>query len=143
MQPPYEITGEILDLVARSTLILGKIQANPDTVPAPKLRKKNRIRTIQGTLAIEGNTLDIEQVTGIIEHKQVLGPPNDILEVNNAIRVYDRIKQYTSVSEKSFLAGHKALMNGVLPGDRRYRSALAATQDLIAASGFERNTFAP
>lgn len=122
MVPPYKITPQMLDLVSRSSLILGKIQAGPDTVPAPKLRKKNRIKTIQGTLSIEGNTLDIEQITGIIEHRAVIGPPNDILEVNNAIRVYERMDLYTSVSEKSFLSAHKTLMNGVLPGAGQYRT---------------------
>jgi Fic family protein len=122
MKPPYRITDKILDLVSKASLVLGKIQATPDTVPAPKLRKKNRVKTIQGTLSIEGNTLSLEQVTGIIEHKPVIGPPSEILEVNNAIKAYDRMGRYKSDSEKLFMMAHKDLMNGILSDAGRYRS---------------------
>ena len=122
MKPPYRITDKVLDLISKASVVLGKIQASPDTVPAPKLRKKNRVKTIQGTLSIEGNTLSLEQVTGIIEHKPVIGPPSEILEVNNAIKAYDRMSRYESNSEKLFMMAHKDLMHGILSDAGRYRS---------------------
>ena len=122
MNPPYRITDKVLDLISKASVVLGKIQASPDTVPAPKLRKKNRVKTIQGTLSIEGNTLSLEQVTGIIEHKPVIGPPSEILEVNNAIKAYDRMSRYESNSEKLFMMAHKDLMHGILSDAGRYRS---------------------
>ena len=44
----------------------------------------NRIKTIQASLAIEGNTLNLEQVTAVIAGKRVLAPPREIQEVRNA-----------------------------------------------------------
>ena len=41
---------------------------------------------------IEGNTLSEEQVTAIIENKRVIGPAKDILEVKNAIEVYNKLE---------------------------------------------------
>ena len=59
-----------------------------DDAPNPILRKENRIKTIQSSLAIENNSLSIDQVTAIMEGKRVLGAPNEIQEVKNAIDAY-------------------------------------------------------
>jgi translation elongation factor EF-4 len=48
---------------------------------SPQLRKQNRIKTITGTLAIEGNTLTEEQITAIVEGKPVLGSVRELAEV--------------------------------------------------------------
>jgi Fic family protein len=85
MKPPYTITDTILSTVSESALLLGRLQAASSSAPAPRLRRQNQIKTIQGTLAIEGNTLSLDQITAVIEHKPVVGPPDEILEVQNAI----------------------------------------------------------
>ena len=94
MNPPYEITPTILKLVTRLAEKIGEINANFLSKPSPTLRKQNRIRTIHSSLKIEGNTLTVEQITGIINNKRVLGPQKDIQEVINAIEVYDKMENY-------------------------------------------------
>ena len=107
MQPPYSINAQIVQLIAGISHKLGEINGSLLVKQAPALWKRNRIRTIQASLAIEGNTLSIEQVTAIIENKRVLGPIKDIKEVSNAIEVYQYLDQLKPISEKSFLAAHK------------------------------------
>jgi len=121
MQPPYTINAEILQLVTELAHKTGELNASLLIKQAPALRKRNRIRTIQASLAIEGNTLSIDQVTAIIENKRVLGPAKDIREVTNAILVYDQLDAFNPVSEKSFLKAHQLLMKGLIPEAGRYR----------------------
>jgi len=122
MKPSYTITDKILSTVSESSLLLGRLQAASGSAPAPQLRKQNQIKTIQGTLAIEGNTLSLDQITAVIEHKPVVGPPNEIREVQNAINVYSRLGAYKSGSEKSFLNAHADLLKGLIPDAGRYRT---------------------
>jgi Fic family protein len=91
MQPPYHITAAILALVAAISEKIGEVGANHLERPRAELRKSNRIKTIQSSLEIEGNTLSTDQITAIFEKKRVMGPSKDILEVKNAIDVYDRL----------------------------------------------------
>ena len=90
--------------------------------PPTELRKKNRIKTIHSSLEIEGNTLTIEQITAIIENKRVAGPGKDILEVKNAIAVYDYLDQLNPYSFQSFCEAHGILMNGLIESAGRLRS---------------------
>ncbi|WP_026763314.1 Fic family protein [Sediminibacterium salmoneum] len=123
MQPPYSINAKIIQLIADISQQMGEVNGSMLVKQAPELRKKNRIRTIQASLAIEGNTLSIEQVTAIIENKRVLGPLKDIKEVNNAIEVYNRMESLKPNSEKSFLSAHKTLMQGLVPHPGQYRKS--------------------
>lgn len=121
MEPPFKITSSILDFVASISEKLGVIRAENLTKPSPELRKRQRIKTIQASLAIEGNTLTEEQITALIEKKRIIGPKKDIAEVVNAISVYDQLDSYNPGSIKSFLSAHKALMIGLVerPGKLR------------------------
>ena len=85
MEPPYKITGKILNLVALISEKMGEVNSAHLNKPPTELRKKNRIKTIHSSLVIEGNTLTIEQITAIVENKRVIGPKKDILEVKNAV----------------------------------------------------------
>jgi len=123
MQPPYSINAKIIQLIADISQQMGEVNGSMLVKQAPELRKKNRIRTIQASLAIEGNTLSIEQVTAIIENKRVLGPVKDIKEVNNAIEVYNRMESLKPNSEKSFLSAHKTLMQGLVTHPGQYRKS--------------------
>jgi Fic family protein len=121
MKPPYDITSQILHLISSISMKLGEVNANFLNKQTPQLRKRNKVKTIHSSLSIEGNTLTEEQVTAIIENKRVIGPQKDILEVINAIKVYDSIEKLNPYSSKSFLEAHKMLMNGLIEGAGMYR----------------------
>lgn len=122
MKPPYDITPKILKLLTSVSEKIGEIGANLIDRPSPQLRKRNKIKTIHSSLKIEGNTLTQEQITAIVENKRVIGPRKDILEVLNAVKVYDSLTSYNPLSTKSFLSAHKLLMNELMDKPGRYRS---------------------
>ena len=122
MKPLYEITNEILRLVSEISQKIGEINANHLYKPATELRKKNRIKTIQSTLEIEGNTLTEEHITALLENKRVIAPQKDILEVQNAIRVYDNLEQYNPLKIKDMEKAHQVLMNGLIPNAGKFRT---------------------
>jgi Fic family protein len=123
MKPPYNLTSEILKLVSEVSHKIGEVNASFLTKQSPELRKRNRIRTIQASLAVEGNTLSIDQVTAIIENKRVLGPTKDIKEVSNAIEVYKQLNKFNPFNEKNFLSAHKILMQGLIKNSGHYRNS--------------------
>jgi Fic family protein len=121
MTPPYQITPEILKLIASISEKIGQINAKFLDKPSPKLRKENRIKTIHSSLSIEGNTLTEEQITALIEKKRIIGPEKDVNEVLNAIRVYDQLQSFDPKSSKSFLNAHEILMKGLVSDNGKYR----------------------
>ncbi len=122
MKPPYKITTNILRLVSSISEKIGEVNANYVSKPSPLLRKQNKIKTIHSSLKIEGNSLSEEQITALVDNKRVIGDRKDILEVNNAIKVYDKIKTFDPYSYKSFLNAHKLLMTDLVDGLGKYRT---------------------
>lgn len=123
MKPPYVITNKILTLYGQITEALGICQSILLVKPEAKLRKQNRIKTIHSSLAIEGNTLKIEHVTALIENTHVVGPKKDILEVQNAIKVYNQLNDYKPKQLKDFLKAHYVLMNGLVNNPGKFRNS--------------------
>lgn len=123
MTPPFELTSEILKLCAEISRLLGQYEGLTISKPEPKLRKANRIRTIHASVAIEGNTLELDQVTAIIEGKKVIGSAREILEVENAIKAYDLISTFKPHSPKSLLGAHSVLMNNLIPNSGKWRTS--------------------
>jgi len=121
MKPPYDITQTILKQISSISEKIGEVNANYLSKQSPKLRKQNRIKTIHSSLQIEGNTLTEEQITALIENKRVIGPEKDVIEVLNAIKVYDNLEHFNLQSEKSFLKAHFELMNGLIQSAGEYR----------------------
>lgn len=121
MKPPYEITSSILKLITSISEKIGEVNANLINKPPPKLRKQNRIKTIHSSLKIEGNTLTEEQVTALIENKRVIGPKKDVVEVLNAIKIYENLENYNPYNEKSFLKAHQNLMESLIENAGKYR----------------------
>ncbi len=122
MKPPYKITGKILKLVASISEKIGAVNSAHLNKPPTELRKKNRIKTIHASLEIEGNTLTIEQITAIIENKSVNGPKKDILEVKNAIAVYEYLDKLNPFSFESFCEAHGVLMKGLIESAGKLRN---------------------
>jgi Fic family protein len=122
MTPPFKITSLILNLVSEISQILGNLNSLTLITPEPKLRKKNQIRTIKGTLAIEGNTFTEEQITGILDNKKVLGSKKEIIEVKNAIALYDALDSFAPSSIKSLLKAHSILMKDLVDSSGKFRT---------------------
>lgn len=122
MKPPYDITPKILKLITSISEKLGEINATYLSKQSPQLRKQNRIKTIHSSLQIEGNTLTEDQITALIENKRIIGPEKDVMEVLNAIKLYDNLEKYKFYSDKSFLKAHKELMNGLIQNPGKYRT---------------------
>lgn len=112
----------MLDYVADIAQKVGRVDAYGQLSRSPQLRKENRIRTIHSSLAIENNTLSLEQVTAVIEGKHVIAPPKDLLEVQNAIKVYEDIDSFDPLSIDDLLRAHKELMGGLVSEAGRLRS---------------------
>ncbi|MCL7488846.1 MAG: Fic family protein [Desulfobulbaceae bacterium] len=119
--PPYAITPAIVNLVARISEIVGRLTDMTDAARALRLRRINRVRTIQGSLAIEGNTLSQEQIIAILDGRRVIAPPREIQEVRNAIAAYDRFEQWQPEVEDNLLEAHRFLMAGLIDEAGVYR----------------------
>jgi len=109
--PPYTISDKTVNLISAITEIITKITINDNMSNNPRLRRDNRIRTIHASLAIENNSLSLDQVTDIINGKRILGAPDEICEVKNAFEAYNRLLEMNPYSVKDMLLAHKVLMN--------------------------------
>lgn len=113
-RPPFSISVKTLNLVANISALLGEWSARKAPALSPTLRRGNRIRTIQASLAIEHNTLSVEQVTSVIEGKRVLGLPREIQEVRNAFAAYEKLDQWQPWILPDLLDAHRLLMLGLV-----------------------------
>jgi Fic family protein len=122
MKPPYQITDKILNLLVSISEKLGEVNANHLHKPPTQLRKKNRIKTIQSSLEIEGNTLTEEQITALLNDERVIAPQKDILEVQNAVKVYEKLKEFNPNSLKDLQVAQSILMHGLIEGSGKFRT---------------------
>ena len=127
-KPPFEITQMILTDAAEISEYVGRLSSGKLS-SSPVLRRTNRIRTIQSTLAIEQNTLSVEQVTAVLNGKHVIAPPRDIAEVKNAYTVYETMEELDPYSVDSLLAAHGAMMHGLIEEAGLFRSGAVCVAD--------------
>lgn len=120
-QPPFTLTGDIVTLVAEIAEQVGRMSAQPNAGMDLRLRRINRIRTVTGSLAIEGNGLSEDQITAILEGKTVLAPPRELQEARNALAAYERLAEWNPHNEEGLLAAHRQLMRGLLDHPGAYR----------------------
>jgi|TARA_R110000796_G_scaffold126693_2_gene241615 Fic family protein len=120
-QPPVNLTPKMFDLVASISELVGRLTALGDTHLTPQLRRGNRIRTIQASLAIENNTLSVDQVTAVLAGQRVMGLPREIQEVRNAFATYEAMQGWDPGSRRDLLAAHGLLMHGLLDDAGRFR----------------------
>ena len=120
--PPYTITTKMVNLISDISEELTKIEVSKQHIITPKLRKINRIKTLAGTLEIEGNFLGEEKITAILEGKRVLGTMLEVAEAEGAIDAYKEFENYDPHSLDDLLKAHKILMNGILKNAGNFRS---------------------
>jgi len=119
--PPFIITSKIVNLIAKISEQVGRLNASLLN-SSPQLRKKNRIKTIAGTLAIEGNGLSEDQITAIIEGQRVLGSTRELAEVAGAISAYDILPELQPHKINDLLKAHNLMMSGILVDTGKFRN---------------------
>lgn len=122
MKPPYQITEIILKLIVDISEKIGEINAIHLSKPPTELRKKNRIQTIQSSLEIEGNTMTEQQITALLNNKEVLAPQKDILEVQNAIKVYEQLNEFRPNNISHLKKAHAVLMKDLIDRPGQFRT---------------------
>ena len=128
-KPPFEITNEILDSVAEIAELVGQVTATQGLSANPTLRRTNRIRTIYSSLAIEQNTLSLEQVTAVLNGKRVLAPPKDIAEVKNAYEIYEMLDTLNPYSVDDLLKAHGVMTRDLVEESGCFRSGPVGVVD--------------
>lgn len=129
-QPPYTITPKITHLVAQISEAIGGYYAQENL----RLHRVNRIQTIRGTLAIEGNTLTTEQVTAVLEGKPVVAPINEVQEVRNALKAYELLDVLDPHKVDDLLKTHATMEAGLIDDAGRFRrggAGVAAGNQII------------
>jgi len=121
-KPPYSITSKMVNLISAISEELTRIEYTKEEIIAPRLRKKSRIKTLAGTLEIEGNFIGEEKITAMLDGKRVLGTYKEILEVEGAIDAYKEFENYAYDSLNDLLKAHKILMKDILNTAGCFRS---------------------
>lgn len=121
-KPPFTMTENITNLVIEIGEFVGRITAHDELSINPRFRRENRIKTIYSSLAIEQNTMSLEQVSDVLDGKRVLAPPQDIREVKNAYEAYEELQKMNLYSIKDLLKAHKFMMNGLVSEAGTFRS---------------------
>lgn len=121
-KPPFEITNAMIDHVAEIAELVGRLTSTNQLSTNPTLRRTNLIRTIHGSLAIEQNTLTLEQVTAVLNGKQVLAPPKDIAEVKNAYEIYERLDELDPYSVDDLMTAHGIMTRGLVDESGMFRT---------------------
>lgn len=120
--PPFDITAVILDEIAEIAELVGHVNALQGMSANPTLRRANRIRTIYSSLAIEQNTLSMEQVTAILNGRRVIAPPKDITEVKNAYEIYEMLDLLDPYSVDDLLRAHGVMTRELVEESGCFRS---------------------
>ncbi|MDR0491073.1 MAG: Fic family protein [Oscillospiraceae bacterium] len=121
-KPRYTITDKILTLSANIAAKADVLTVQRGMELNPKLRRANRIRTIHSSLAIENNSLSLDQVTAILDGKRILAPPQDLCEVQNAFQAYDHLLEFNPYDVMDLLTAHQILMKDLVKTLGQFRS---------------------
>lgn len=128
-KPPFKITNEILDAITRIAELVGQVNATQGLSTNPTLRRTNRIRTIYSSLAIEQNTLSLEQVTAVLNGKRIIAPPKDIAEVKNAYEIYEMMDNLNPYSVNDLLKAHGIMTRELVEESGCFRSGSVGVVD--------------
>ena len=128
-QPPFEINERIMADVIEIAELVGRVSVTDKISMNPTLRRTNRIQTIYSSLAIEQNTLDLEQVTAVLSGKRVIAPLKDIAEVQNAYEIYDNMDKLNPYSIDDILKAHSVMERGLLNEAGEFRSRPVGVAD--------------
>ena len=141
-RPPFTVSAAAITKIAEISALVERYVIRMEQEDCLRLRKANRIKTIQGSLAIEGNTLSEDQITAILEGKRIVAPIREIQEVKNAIEVYDQYSSLNPYSLDDILEAHAIMMEALIDAPGRFRTSgvgvVAGTQVIHMAPPAER-----
>ena len=120
-KPPFDVNPKIINLISEISEKIGYVNSLEITPESVRLRKKNRIKTIHSTLAIENNSLSLEQITALIDGKRVIGSNDEIQEVKNALKAYEALLTFNPYSQKDLMFAHSLMMHGLVDTCGKYR----------------------
>lgn len=126
-EPPCRMTNVMVSLLAEVSEQVGRCEVLPRA--SVQLQHRNRIRTIHSSLGIEHNTLSLHQVTAILDGKRVMGPADEIREVENAGAVYRQLESFHPLRVKDLLRAHGLMMRGLIRESGRFRSGSVGVTD--------------
>ncbi len=121
-KPPFSINDNIINLLAKISELVGQVSVLHKDSISLKLRRENRIKKIHSSLAIEHNSLSLEQVTAVISGKRILGAPQEIKEVQNAYEAYEIMLSLNPLDIEDLLKAHKLMMNSLVKENGIFRS---------------------
>lgn len=121
-KPSFTISNPVLSRAISIAEKLGKIETYHSLRRMPILRRNNRIRSIHSSLAIEANSLSLDEVRDVISGKIVIGPQKEIQEVKNAYQAYELIKEFNPYRIDDLLKAHAILTNLTIEDNGKYRN---------------------
>lgn len=121
-RPPYTITEKSADYLAKIAETVTRLEFGTAFKRNINLHRENRVRTIHSSLAIEGNSLTLGEVTAVIAGKVVAGKQTDVKEVKNAYEAYDKMMTFDPYRTADFLKAHKLMTQGLVEDAGKFRS---------------------
>jgi Fic family protein len=121
-KPPYTITEKAADYLAKIVETVTRLEFGTGFKHDIRLHRENRVRTIHSSLAIEGNSLSLDEVAAVIEGRVVAGRQTEVKEVKNAYEAYDRIMMFDPYAVGDFLEAHKLMTGGLVKEYGRFRN---------------------
>ena len=121
-KPSITISNLMLSRTISIAEKLGKIETYHSLKRMPILRRNNKIRSIHSSLAIEANSLSLDEVRDVISGKVVIGPQKEIQEVKNAYQAYELIKVFNPYRIDDLLRAHRILTNLTIEDNGKYRN---------------------
>ena len=107
--PPYTVSEEAVNLIAEISSAIERYNITMSGADGLRLRKINRVKTIRGSTAIEGNTLSEEQITAVLEGKRVVARIAETYSIST--RQAERL--LTSLKKKGFIVREGSDKSGV------------------------------
>lgn len=121
-KPPFEINEKILNLSSEINEKIGYLKPMNEFDRFPYLRKISRIQSVQSSLAIENNSLSINEASMIINGMKVVGNKEDVIAMTNAFKLYDKIDNLSHLLKSDLLEAHKIMMNDLLDDAGKFRN---------------------
>mgnify|MGYP002521012873 FL=1 len=98
-----------------------------------RLAKTSMIRSVNSSLAIEGNEMRPYEVMDVLNGRTVIAPFDEIVETRNALAAYRSIDEFKTWSVDDFLKAQDIMMFGLVeePGFRKHSVGIFEGQKLI------------